>query len=489
LVALKFPRHTQLTDEEQEKFLREARAAAQLRHPHIVGVLDVGEGGAPGEVYLVTELLQGKTLYALCKESPLAPERAARLVVQLLLALEKAHSLEILHRDLKPGNLFVCETAHGETLKVLDYGLARAVDAPSLTKTGEILGTPAYMAPEQARGQRVDERTDIFAVGACLYAALSGRAPIAGESPVRQVVRAMAGGATPLAEVAPRVPAPLLDIVGKAMRTEPRERFASAREMRDALEGWLSDSREPVRVRRALRIAIALGLVLAAGGGGYLGVLRLWRRPSADVARPLPVVSAPLATREVAPLPPLGPAPSYSTSGAHALRGVPSPAPASTFTPCTRNDQCGELEQCYPGGCSCVAEAMRCGNRCRFAGRARNDCGCGKVCQENEYCAGSSHSAACFPCSYGRTTCGEAECLDLQYNERHCGACKHACAAGEQCHEGTCYKSVPRGSRCARDQDCERGLLCVGIGVCGCTPGTEFCDGRCRDDCSSRPRP
>ncbi len=152
------------------------------------------------------ELLRGKTLYALCKEIPLAPARAVRLIVQLLTALERAHALGIVHRDLKPGNLFVVGAGTDETLKVLDYGLARAVDAPSLTKTGDILGTPAYMAPEQARGQRVDERTDLFAAGACLYAALAGRPPIEGASPVQQVVPRDGGWGDAACEVAPGTP-------------------------------------------------------------------------------------------------------------------------------------------------------------------------------------------------------------------------------------------------------------------------------------------
>ncbi len=469
---------------QEDRFQHEVAALKALRHPHIVEVLDVGRGDAPGQVFLAMELLQGKTLFALYKEGPLAPRRAARLAAQLLSALERAHSLGIIHRDLKPGNLFVVNAgAEGEVLKVLDFGLARAIDAPSLTKTGEILGTPAYMAPEQARGRRVDARTDLYGAGGCLYAALAGRAPIDGESPVRQLVRAMSGAATPLREVAPDVPPELAAVVARSMSADPAARFGSAAEMRDALADWLARREAPHPGRRVLRAIAAVGLAIAASGGGYLAVARLARRSPAAV-RTAPRVDTAAATAEspVAPAPsadflaPLS-EPSASANAAQRARAQPA-APVSSFTPCKRDQDCGDLEKCYPGGCSCVDSAMRCGNSCRKAGRTRHACGCGDVCKPSEQCANYDSLSRCEACALGRLSCGEEECVDLQSSDQHCGACGHGCGSNQNCYQGACYDRVRPGERCTSDGQCTGALLCI-ENICKCHPIYTLCRGRC----------
>lgn len=458
--------------EQEERFRREVDALRALRHPNIVEVVDVGPAEAPGQVFLAMELLRGKTLYALCKELPLAPSRAVGLVLQLLSALERAHSLGIVHRDLKPGNLFVVDASGAETLKVLDFGLARAVDAPSLTRTGDILGTPAYMAPEQARGQRVDERTDVFAAGACLYAALAGRPPIEGDSPVQQVVRAMAGGATSLRAVAPGVPADLAALVERAMAPEPAARFGSAREMRAALEAWLAAQR---RARRFVRPLLAALLAAAAAAAGYVVVARLSKQEARHAITSAPEVVATGATSEAY----LAPLTSASAAPPASRAAPPAPAPASSFTPCTRNDQCGELEKCYPGGCSCVAWARRCGNRCRIAGTSRDDCGCGDVCKENEVCIDIGVSSRCEACREGESPCDGTRCIDVSRSDPHCGACGHACKAGERCFAGRCNRIVPLGSACRTDGDCPRTATCD-EGTCACPRLWHACDGHCQ---------
>ncbi|NOU29502.1 MAG: protein kinase [Polyangiaceae bacterium] len=468
---------TAVDPEQEGRFRREVDALRALRHAHIVEVVDVGQAEGPGQVFLAMELLRGKTLYALCKEAPLAPVRAVRLIVQLLTALERAHALGIIHRDLKPGNLFVVGTGSDETLKVLDYGLARAVDAPSLTKTGDILGTPAYMAPEQARGQRVDERTDLFAAGACLYAALAGRPPIEGASPVQQVVRAMAGGATPLREVAPGTPPKLAALVERAMAPEPSVRFGAAREMREALDGWLV-AQQPAKSRLG-RAALAAVLALAAAAGGYFVVARLSKKEVDHRVTTSPELMATGATSEsyVAPL-----APASASASLALPRTVPpsGAAPAASFTPCTRNDQCGELEKCYPGGCSCVTGALRCGNRCRTPGTSRADCGCGDVCKEDHHCTGATPWQRCAPCAPGERTCGGESCVNLSMSPWHCGACGHPCGAGEHCTQGMCFKSVWVGERCGLPSECVGTSECV-AGVCACPEGTRRCGKYCRN--------
>lgn len=466
--------------EQEERFRREVDALRALRHPNIVEVVDVGRAEGPGQVFLAMELLRGATLHALCKGAPLAPARAVGLIRQLLAALERAHALGIVHRDLKPGNLLVVGTGAAETLKVLDFGLARAVDAPSLTRTGDILGTPAYMAPEQARGQRIDERTDLFAAGACLYAALAGRPPIEGASPVQQVVRAMAGGATPLAEVAPDVPRDLAAIVERAMAPEPSARFASAREMRAALEEWSAARRTPPRLSRAL-----LAVLLASGAavGGYFVVARLSKKELRHAITTAPEVVATGATSETY----LEPLASGAASPPPSPRAVPpAGAPVSSFTPCTRNDQCGELEKCYPGGCSCVASARRCGNHCRIAGSSRLDCGCGDVCKENEVCIDSGTTSHCEACRAGESPCGGDRCLELASSDDHCGACGRACPSGERCSAGRCYRTAPLGGKCRIDGECPRTSICVD-GSCGCPRRWHACNGYCQmAECDTR---
>lgn len=392
---------------QEDRFQRELAALRALRHPHIVQVLDAGTVDASGQVFLAMELLQGKTLAALCKEGPLAPARAVRLVLQLLSALERAHGLDIVHRDLKPGNLFVVDPgSRSETLKVLDFGLARAIDAPSLTKTGEILGTPAYMAPEQARGQRVDARTDVYSAGGCLYAALAGRAPIHGESPMRQVVRAMAGDATPLLEVAPTVPAELAAVVAKAMHVDPASRFASARAMREALSPTKADGPASPRATRVLRGTLVMGLVMAASTVGYLAMARLTRRaPPHAASAPVVQVDAPTPEPIIAPL--LPPRIEPTARATSSVRAPGRTAPASTFPPCSRDADCGELEKCYPGGCSCIAHVLRCGTRCRRPGTTHADCGC-SACKPNEMCTVSSDGPPqCRPCPAGAPCSGD----------------------------------------------------------------------------------
>ncbi len=464
---------------QEDRFRREVAALEALRHPHIVEVLGVGAGDAPGQVYLAMELLQGKTLFALYKENPLAPDRAARLASQLLSALERAHGLGIVHRDLKPGNLFVVNPgAPDESLKVLDFGLARAVDAPSLTKTGEILGTPAYMAPEQARGQRVDARTDVYGAGGCLYAALAGRAPIDGEPPVRQMVRAMSGAATPLVEVAPDVPHELAAVVATAMRADPAARYASAGAMREAIDRWRTQRPAAGSARRVLRGAVVVALAIGAAAGGYLAVSHLERRAASHVvvasgrAEPSSTIAEPESAPSLAPLR----AP-VATSSAHP-RGSGHPAAAPSFTPCTRDADCRDLEKCYPGGCSCVAGVMRCGNTCRLPGRRRNDCGCGDVCKVDDHCTFYLNSAACESCPAGMLACGEEDCVDLRWNEKHCGACGHACGANQNCYQGACYDRVPPGGACTSDGQCTGSMLCIG-NVCRCHPDRPLCKGQC----------
>jgi serine/threonine protein kinase len=225
------------------RFKREAQAAAALGHPNIVHVTDfqVNAGEPP---FLVMEYLTGKSFRQLMNEEKrLAPKRAAFIATQVLSALAAAHDAKIVHRDIKPDNIFLSSTsAMNDLVKVLDFGIAkllRETEEGPLTMAGTVLGTLSYMAPEQARGDVVDGRADLYAVGACMYYAISGRRPL--EAPDRNDLQAaiQATEPQPLALVCPEIDPRLGKIVDRALRKDPSDRFPTAQEMAEAIATWL----------------------------------------------------------------------------------------------------------------------------------------------------------------------------------------------------------------------------------------------------------
>ncbi len=239
-VAIKLMRPELAADVEQlERFRREARAAAQLGHPHIVQLFDFAEARDGEPAYLVLELVSGPSLYQLLRaEAPLAPERAVHLATQILAALGAAHAAGIVHRDIKPGNVVVAQVPGvGEMAKVLDFGIARMQESETyqrLTRTGVIIGTPRYMSPEQATGAPLDGRADLWAMGVILYASLTGRFPFEG-TPSDVVVAILQSPPPPMEGVPPALEAAVLRALQK--RTEDRYPSADAmsRALRDAL--------------------------------------------------------------------------------------------------------------------------------------------------------------------------------------------------------------------------------------------------------------
>lgn len=186
-VALKVLRPDLGTDMVQVKrFYREAQSSCQLRSPHVIGVHDFGATD-DGYLYIVMELLEGRGLHELIhREAPLSPERAIRIARQVCEALDEAHSRGLVHRDLKPENIFLTDDRRGrDFVTVLDFGLSKLSEPgeASITRVGWIVGTPTYMAPEQATGRPVDGRTDLYALGCVLYAMLAGRPPFWSEDP------------------------------------------------------------------------------------------------------------------------------------------------------------------------------------------------------------------------------------------------------------------------------------------------------------------
>ena len=222
------------------RFQREAEAAGALESEHVAAAVDFGiaEDGAP---YIVMEYLVGESLTALLgREGPLPVGRAADLVSQAGRGMEVAHAAGIIHRDLKPQNLFVCRRQDGtDLLKVLDFGVAKLQTIDEMnaaTRTGAVVGTVAYMSPEQARGDKVvDQRSDVYALGAILYELCSGRKPHPGESHNAILHHIATQPAVPLESVAPELPVGFLAIVAGALAADPAARPASAGALVEAL--------------------------------------------------------------------------------------------------------------------------------------------------------------------------------------------------------------------------------------------------------------
>ena len=220
-------------DEIRERFVTEARVLAGLDHPHIVPVYDYVE--ADGLCLLVMECLPGGTVWDVFRKEGMNPGNACVIVIAAAAGLHHAHVNGILHRDVKPENLLLTSSRH---LKVTDFGIAKVIggrDAMA-TSSGDILGTPAYMAPEQAVGGDLSAAADVFAAGVMLYELLSGQLPYSQEGGGLAIVyRHLHESATPLQDTAPHIPRPVADVVMRALAREPSDRFATAEEFAVAL--------------------------------------------------------------------------------------------------------------------------------------------------------------------------------------------------------------------------------------------------------------
>jgi len=222
----------------QGRFRREAQAAAALNHPAIVAVYDTGEDSRDGVVtpYIVMEYVEGRTLRdVLAAEGRLLPQRALEITAQICAALEQAHRAGIVHRDIKPANVML--TTAGE-VKVMDFGIARAVTGSSatMTQTAAVIGTAHYLSPEQARGEHVDARSDIYSTGCVLYELLTGGPPFAGETPVAVAYQHVREDPVPPSRIEPDVNESIDAIVLTAMAKNPANRYATAADMRVDIE-------------------------------------------------------------------------------------------------------------------------------------------------------------------------------------------------------------------------------------------------------------
>ncbi|MCA9596406.1 MAG: serine/threonine protein kinase [Myxococcales bacterium] len=337
------------------RFLREAQAAAALRSPHVVQIIDYGvEGSTP---FIAMELLEGESLAdRLRRVGRLSPEETSRVVTHVARAIARAHEAGVVHRDLKPDNVFLVANADDEIAKVLDFGIAKVDDTTSqattpATRTGAVMGTPHYMSPEQARGNRaVDHRSDLWSLGVIAYECLTGRRPFESDVLGDLLIKICAEEAPVPSSVVP-VPAGFDAWFARATARDPNQRFQSAQEMSEALRGVLgqptlqtwsqapvasvspvaSTSLPPVVAPKPRRSAVPL-LVAVVGAFGVLFAvvaavgLWLWSQSEAEPEAQVPVAASSAPVEAEAPSAPPSQAAPAAAQNAHGT------APKATAT-------------------------------------------------------------------------------------------------------------------------------------------------------------
>ena len=292
----------ELTQQEgmKERFEREAQVLARLTHPNIIRLLNFLN--IPEGCFIVTELPEGETLEArIERDRKIAPLQVVNWMLPILRALSYAHAQGVIHRDLKPANIFITSS----TAKILDFGMSKADDAPTLTLQGMTLGTIDYMSREQILGKTLDARSDIYSLGATMYEALTGGLPFEDETEQKLILKIAKQEPVPIGQRDPSIPPEIQKIVHKCLQKERKDRFATADELASVLESWAT----------------------LAGGGSPLPALPAIPEPVAPKAAPAPPPPPP-------PAPPPPPPPSRASLEAPATTmPTSSPAPRMTAPP------------------------------------------------------------------------------------------------------------------------------------------------------------
>ncbi|MFZ2051787.1 MAG: protein kinase, partial [Solirubrobacteraceae bacterium] len=216
------------------RFQREAQAAARLVHPNIVQIFDSGQDEASGQYFIVMEYIEGRSCAEILRdEGWVEVPEAVSIIEQACEGLHYAHRHGVVHRDVKPGNLL--RSSDGE-VKLADFGIAKATEQSSITQVGSVLGTAAYLAPEQARGEEAGPRADLYALGVVTYQVISGRLPYEAASLTELALKQQQEEPEPLDSLVAAVSSELADAVGVALALDPRDRYETAREMGESIE-------------------------------------------------------------------------------------------------------------------------------------------------------------------------------------------------------------------------------------------------------------
>jgi tetratricopeptide (TPR) repeat protein/predicted Ser/Thr protein kinase len=278
-----------------QRFKQELILARKITHRNVVRIFDLGV--SDGFRFITMEYIDGRDLSSLLDERKLTPEETVKILRQVCDALEAAHAEGVIHRDLKPQNIMI---ESGGRVVVMDFGLARSMEATGLTQAGAVMGTPAYMSPEQAKGMPVDARSDVFALGIICYEMLSGVLPFKADSALASLLLRTQAPAPPLTQIDPAIPQQLSDMVQKMLATNVADRYESVRLLGQDLQDWEQGTLHkaivtppmamlaPSKTGKWIAIAVGAAALLAAGAyGGY----RLLNRTAKPVA-PMTVLIA-----------------------------------------------------------------------------------------------------------------------------------------------------------------------------------------------------
>jgi serine/threonine-protein kinase len=335
------------------RFLREGQAVSRIRHPNIVDVYDVGTDA--GRVYLVMELLEGEDLRSLlAREGPLSQQRTADILIPVIAAVAAAHDLGVVHRDLKPDNIFLSAERNIVSPKVLDFGISKVADpekVASLTGTGTLLGTPYYMSPEQAQTDKnIDARSDQYSLGVIVYECVTGRRPIEEPALYQLIQRIVQGDFPSPRQVNPGISAVFEHVILRAMARQPADRFPSTRALGRALLSFASDrvrsnyadelehDEQPISPPLSPATSAASGLGTTLGESVHLRDSS--RRPPGRRSRTLPVtagalllgVASAIAWKLSTPAEPANP-PAEPPRGTAAAEGRPTLQPVAPKPP------------------------------------------------------------------------------------------------------------------------------------------------------------
>lgn len=492
-VAIKLIRDTRADQTSFARFEREARSAAALGSPHICQITDFLS--VPGQPpFLVMEFLEGRSLAELIRqEAPLDAERALKIGVQMLAGLAAAHRAGIVHRDVKPANVMVVGSAVGELVKLVDFGIAKLIHSDAsqaLTATGMVVGTIAYMAPEQATGAPVDGRADLYATAACLYAALTGRRPFEGRG--EQLVALLSEDPAPISALRSDLHPALAAAVMRALAKRPEQRFQTAEEMSEALSACLPAAPSPAGTGvHSMPASTAFGTAPLSGtwqataqppprspatGGRGLGVLLVLGVGLLLVGLVVALgLGAFFLLGESAPLGALDPSnPLASDAGAKAPV-APGAEPADTSAPATgRTSKSGTARGSGGSSPADPSPTATATGTATATATATSTATAGPTSTTPEPapnptaaptavkgatllqpCSSANDCTKGENCTAGKCVCGHyllkpcnGKCVDFR-DPKHCGGCNIACANDEECYVGKCVKCTPPKTLCA----------------------------------------